>query len=77
MEGKWHVDSVSGSSPDGYDVLQILINCSECGINSTDKTVPKKSVVSFATTCTSVVPVVMITTMDIILSVSIYTVYIR
>ena len=47
MEGKWHVDSVSGSSPDGYDVLQILINCSECGINSTDKTVCTKEECGF------------------------------
>ena len=35
LEGKWHVDSMSGSSPDGYDVTQILINCSECGQSNT------------------------------------------
>ena len=35
VQGKWYVDSVSGSSPDGYDVQQILTSCSDCGINST------------------------------------------
>ena len=42
VEGKWHVDSVSGSSPDGYDVQQILTSCSECGINSTSVCITKE-----------------------------------
>ena len=29
------MDSVSGTSPDGYDVQRILANCSECGNSTT------------------------------------------
>lgn len=52
-DGKWHVDSLSGSSPDGYIITQQITACQQCTLQN-DKVCTATECDSYVFTCTSV-----------------------